>query len=252
MTASKLKHLSKCPETFQKKYLLEQIPEEQSNALDIGTAFDFFVSFGEKAFWKEYVILPFRKARDFTAYPYQLTNGEGKTILALMEAKKRQPFFDASGDYQEQAVLTSEYKGVPVSGTFDRVSMSRGIIRDTKTCDDEKYYYSIRNYDYIFSMAFYEWLYEMNTGKRAESVILDFFTKNKYQYIPVEISRDTLDEKRLEIFNTLDFYIECKKNNSFPSCQEWKKYDDAFLSCPCPEHCSGCVPKKAIMYSEVC
>lgn len=277
LTASKGKANKKCPETAHKKYELGEIPDEESKSLELGTLFDEWVTLGSDAFWKKYkikekmlkadLILALQKSgKEFDpkanvgvleAVYYGdaelLTPAEGEKIIQLvMMAEKQGYFMDVNNEYDVQVKYLAEYEGVKIKGTFDRLSKDGKILRDTKTCKDQKYWRAIDDYDYIFSMAWYSILVKVETGSFPEKVILDFFTTGKKcHYIPVEIPMEKIMETIEDVKKVIKQYAAYQKAGHYPSCVELHgAMDNRFLKCPEPEHCSGCIVTEPIIFQE--
>ena len=77
------------------------------------------------------------------------------------------------------------------------------------------------DFDYIFSMAFYDILLKVKFGSFAEKIILDFFGKAAIaRYYPVEIPEDLIEAGRMKVVRALDFYRKCKEENHWPTKKE--------------------------------
>ena len=319
-TASKLKLFRKCPFSYFLKYVLELDlgdKSEESHFM-IGDAVDYYVSYGESAFYKKYLIvgsddnfirpkngsvwldddlvllekeLAFRLSelqQKRIKYPNRGTKGDEEEIaklestvsfakkakdknllfgverdivLKIIEEVKRQPLFGLNKKtYNTQVKIKAEYKGLMVSGTLDREDEENNIIRDTKTIADklnQKFRrtcnFSIQEYGYDFSTAFYEflrWAHNKADGKEVRSeVILDFFGKSEScRYLAYRMPTEILNEQRQEIMKTLEFLIECIEEKHFPTGDTLNNFDDSFLNLPYYQHNPGTIQKNLIDY----
>lgn len=247
ITASKAKLLGKDPWAFNEKYELENeaLKEEETPALSTGNAVDYYVSYGEKAFFDRYEILEPRVKRDFSADKIQLTNSDGTPLLEIFKELKRQPLFrlhDPKGIAQHQ--ITGQYETpdgpVKIKGTPDRIFYEEDWIDDTKTVSvkgnqsfERACKANIEEYGYTFSMAFYAILYFLEKGKFPKKLTLSFVgTNGGYKFLQYEIPTEIWHPEVDRIKALLCFYAECKKNNSWPSFQELHQ-DDVFRHLHC-------------------
>lgn len=265
ITASKCKIISQCPWTYNEKYEKDNpdFAEEETAALGMGNMVDFFASYGEDAFYDRYEILAPKAKRDFTAEKTQITNGDGKKILPIFDELKRQPLFrfmDPAGTRQRElkGVFNTPDGPVKIKGTPDTIFYDEEHIDDTKTIGlkngntpfEKACKYNIRDYDYVFSMAFYAVLYYLEKGKLPKKLTLSFVgTNSGFKFLQYEIPREEWEPQVEKIKQILCFYAKCKAADEWPNGVEINT-DDIFrhLKCPFYDKNPGAIQKNPIPY----
>jgi len=177
----------------------------------------------------------------------QLTQAEFKIVKNAFDESKRQPMFELGAEGVEyQKRFTAKFHGLKLSGTLDRYFPGKAI-RDMKLIDDcEKAQFKVVDNDYLFSMAFYQLLVELNTGKKLPC-ILDFLDKKEVcHYRPIELPQDLMDTERNRIQSALVFLEKCKTDGYFPHHAEIGNRDDV---CAAYEHCPGAIKTDIEVYS---
>jgi len=209
ITASKLKCFSKSPEEYFIKYVLETpYQTKKKKCLEIGTAVDDYISYGEKKFFEMYyideglTIAGLKESLDSEGIIYnpkakkdelegelygdrslkkRLTASEGEIVQNVIREFTRQPLMDAEGDYEKQKELTATYKNLKLKGTldrfmkFDKVDSEGfgGAIRDTKTTGDMLRFpfQAYNDFGYDVSMTFYYLLVNITEGIQSKLIL---------------------------------------------------------------------------------
>lgn len=249
MTSSKLKLFMKDPFAYYLAYEKECLPSLTTGALDMGTYFDDFVNLGGREGWeKKYIILePRAKRTGYKGNKIPITNADGKILLLAFEELERQPLFDLYGKYEKQKELKAEYTAknglkIKIRCTLDRYGVfepkgyedhalfGKVMIRDTKFIESvDKVMFKIQDYDYIFSMSFYNTVDFVNTGE-SKPTTLDFVdkTKDNKTYCMI-IEQQTIEKERHTIIAALEKYAECKASDTWPLYTQLNPYPDAHI-----------------------
>ena len=130
ITHSKLSDFIKCPKLYELKWIKDVVPEETSDALVMGSAFDLYMR-DKDTFSKKYEILAKGKKRTGEVEWIQLTDSMGNTLRICESEFLRQPLYSQEGEMQ--FVVEIDYKGQKVKGEIDEFRREDALIIDDKT-----------------------------------------------------------------------------------------------------------------------
>ena len=130
ITHSKLSDFIKCPKLYELKWIKDVVPEETSDALVMGSAFDLYMR-DKDFFSKKYEILAKGKKRTGDVDWIQLTDSMGNTLRICESEFLRQPLYSQEGEMQ--FVVEIDYKGQKVKGEIDEFRREDALIIDDKT-----------------------------------------------------------------------------------------------------------------------
>lgn len=130
ITHSKLSDFIKCPHLYELKWVKDVVPEETSDALVMGSAFDLYMR-DKDSFSKKYEILAKGKKRTGDVDWIQLTDSMGNTLRICESEFLRQPLYSQEGEMQ--FVVEIDYKGQKVKGEIDEFRREDALIIDDKT-----------------------------------------------------------------------------------------------------------------------
>ena len=97
------------------------------------------------------------------------------------------------------------------------------IFCDLKTTEDarvDKFRWSIKNYDYLLQLAFYQLVIETIEGRGHEAQILAIETEAPYEMVCYDIPQVLLDYERQRIFSALSQFAVCEATNTWPGYPE--------------------------------
>lgn len=242
ITASKLKLFTQCPYSYYLKYEREEeIGGTSGVHFGVGTAVDDFVSYGKEFFDNKYEIAEKGKRQTDLKKIY-FSYSDGAPILRVIAEMKRQPFFALHNlDHEMQVEIKGKWKDLQIKGTLDVVNIKNMTFRDTKTTAGKGFMpfsrvckNAIKDFDYVFSMSFYDILFSCKYGEFAKSRILDFFGKGEIsKYYPIELTEDVIDEGRKRVIDALQYFKKCKESKNFPMRRElFKNNPEAYLEAP--------------------
>lgn len=172
ISSHRLNTFRKCPALYI-KHVRGEIVEGDTEAFTLGRATHALVLQGAEKFAEDFVVHA-GPVNPKTGNPY------GKTTKAYLEwaatmalpvispddaelMRKMQEAVhahalarDILADGIAEGVVRAEWCGLPVQARLDWYDPERGILADLKTCDDmDKFGYNIRDFGYVFQLAFY-------------------------------------------------------------------------------------------------
>lgn len=174
LTGSKLKDYKKDPAFFYKKHVTGEIEQKITEALQIGSAVDCWLTAGKKEFDESYTVFTGGAKRD-TKHPdfkYHLTEKIYDEVVAICEKVEQQPAYqDLMKLFECQKILKvdmdvgshfDQLAGIPDWFHVDEEKKVANIV-DYKTAysaDPNKYHYKCKDMGYYFQQAVYQMLIE--------------------------------------------------------------------------------------------
>lgn len=98
ITSSKLNDFRTCPYFYKLKWIDNVVPEDESDALILGAAFDLYMR-DRKEYNTKYEIVA-KRSSDSDRTVIQLTKGQGTTIRQCELEFQRQPLYNPQGEMQ--------------------------------------------------------------------------------------------------------------------------------------------------------
>jgi len=206
LSQSALKDFIKCSTYYKAKHIDKIIPNEQTDALTVGSALDCWITENKMTFERTYEVMEPKKKRckkTDPSYPYQLTDGMYNTVEGMASRINSQPIMEKLfGKCDTQTILTTKTRKAKLDYFY--AHGPTGIIADLKsTADISKLKYSVRDFGYYLQMAYYRSLAKLTYPKvknwRCYLVVVDK-TKN-YQFGVWKFDPDMLDYEQREISN---------------------------------------------------
>lgn len=176
LSGSKIKDYQKDPAYFFKKHISGEIEHKVTDALQLGSAVDCWLTAGKEVFDKEYVVFEGGARRD-TSHPdfqYHLTEKIYNEVVGICEKVQQQPAYQQlMQDFECQKILQLEMDLGPhfdhLSGIPDWFKITQeenrkiATIVDYKTAptaEPNKYHYKCLDLGYYFQQAVYQFLVE--------------------------------------------------------------------------------------------
>jgi len=269
ITSSKLEAFRFCQYLFKLQYLDEAVPDKTSDAMQFGTAFDDFWSYGEEEWNKKYIVVdtkikPNKLAEKIDAKKEQLAKAKtektqakysaelnelekrvGKTQLAAAMGEKlqrcnfeanRQPLwkFDPK-DAQVEVVI--DWKGTKLKCTIDQFRLEEKLIVDVKTSGAIHILLTKFREKYIRQLAFYQLLVELKHDVKCDGQLQVATTEDPSHFVKFSLSKEGLLNERDDILRTLDELIAAERRGIFlaqpQDCRVEKCFDcPAYGVCP--------------------
>lgn len=212
ITHSKLSDFIKCPLLYDLKWNRNAVPEPDSDALVMGTAFDLMMR-DKGEFNKKYeILLKGRKRSDHSMW-IQLTASQGDTLHKMEAEFRRQPLYNPRGEMQYRIEI--EYNGEKIVGDMDEFDRENALILDDKTTASIP---SLRQWlpKYKRQLAFYQWLVEMKEGIRCAGAIRAVSKEDIPKSAFYFATPESLSNMRDGILQALDALIEANRTGHYP------------------------------------
>ena len=210
-TSHRLHLFRKCPALY-KKTIDGEIVEGDTAAFALGRATHTLVLEGYAKFAAEYAVSD-GPTNEKTGKPYgKQTAAYAKwaaeqplPVISTEDAALMQKMRDAVHAHPVAADLLSAgiaegtirtmWDGEPVQCRMDWFDPERGILVDLKTCNDaDRFGYDIRDFGYVFQMAFYARCVEIVGGKLPDCYLVAVEKKEPYRVSVTQICALTLTD----------------------------------------------------------
>lgn len=231
------------------KYLLKtlgQLPDPPSEALDFGRAAHCMILEGLDAFNERYTCgdgpvnpktgLPFGTATK--AYQEWKAEQTGEVISSvdfgrvhdMAEAVHRHPVAGPMlQGHMPEAVVRTEYAGMPCQIKMDAFRPEPGDIVDLKTTSDiAGFFYDLARpgYDYIFQAAFYRAVLRAVSGRTAHFFFVAVEKQFPYTVGVWHVSPDVLDQAESDNEIRIAALLECRRTGVYPTgYEDLREYD---------------------------
>ena len=218
ITASKLKTFLRNPQEFWVHYVKGVVKNETKTHFKMWDAIHYLLAYWKDRFEDKYIDKLYKddlktkcrqekiyfskndkvdtlKIRLWIENKIMLTKKQKEKILSMYKEACRQDYMEARSErYEKEVAITTEYNWIKLKWTLDRLDLNRAIIRDRKsTYNLWKFEWSIDDYWYKESMAFYYWLAKLEYYKECD-LILDVLEKS----VPAKSTSFTLSKNVME------------------------------------------------------
>lgn len=229
ITNSKLQDFAFCPKLFELKWLKELLPEEESDALTIGSAFDTYMR-DEFGFHNEYAVVARRTGN---TGKIELTQGQMETVKRCSIEFRRQPLYNPVG--KMQYVVTVEFEGLTLKGTLDEFQQENALIIDDKTTASIGHFMGYVT-KYKKQLAFYQWLIELAEGIVCDGVLRATTKEEPARFEAFHAPAQSLMQYREEIVELVRALAEAVRSNTFKTSPRSK-----CMECPAYGVCEAAI-----------
>lgn len=224
------------PKLYQKK-ITGAISERPRSAYAFGSACHKLILEGREAFDKEYIVSD-GPINEKTGQPYGATtkayldwkHSQTKEIISIADwaevcklnysVQQHKLASDLLQSGVAEAVVRTEYCGIPCQIKMDWFNPKMGIV-DLKTTAELKWFeYDAKKFGYIKQLAFYQTVLKQLTGVEYPVHIIAVEKQEPYSAGVWSISQSALDNARIDNEYHIKRLIKCKQTMSFPTGYE--------------------------------
>lgn len=261
-TQSKIKCFLKCPIAFYLKYVAEVWEDApKSDALELGTAFDDYMSYGKKQWEKIYYALSEgqnsrnKEVKEGASGRHILTASKSKIIMNAVDEAYRQPLMKAKDkNYEAQKTLFATYKNLKLKASLDRFSDHHKEIRDYKFMRSVKdFEWDANKNGYFFQAAFYTLLNTLHRQRRLKEIkepkeedniliynfYFDVIEKQSSRSCVFAVPYERMEQEFDEIYTALDLMSQCYEE--MEACEDktepWVRAAKMLLNRRCDDRC---------------
>jgi len=212
---SKISDWLKDKNFFQRKHILGEIKQVETQPLRIGKAVDCWLTSGKNVFDKNYIAVSRRNLKNPPEDYIELPMKEYEAIQNMCEIVEKQQAFQDLKDYRRQIILKKNidglgiWKGICGIPDFLKIDGDNAIIVDLKTSttiEPVAYHYHCLKYGYYRQLAMYsllvEYCYEI-TNIECKHFVVEKDTDGIFNCQTFTLDAERIENEKETILNAI-------------------------------------------------